>query len=103
MAQRADADAPDHTLARRLCAANIGELVRFRVMHPVRETVAVVTGELRQLSMNGGEVTVYIGVGAEEEHTLGYDTIVIRRPAEDYSDVKYLLGNDPEYAQFGLR
>ncbi|AHJ88357.1 hypothetical protein CG91_gp057 [Mycobacterium phage 39HC] len=100
---RGDATQPDVRHASQLCADHIGTLIRFRVTDDGRETVAIVTGELRQLSITQSNVTVLIGVGAEEEHTLAHDDYVIVRPAEHYGDVEVFMGRDPDYAQYGQR
>ncbi|AGT12961.1 hypothetical protein KAYACHO_57 [Mycobacterium phage KayaCho] len=65
--------------------------------------MAIVTGELRQLSIDARHVAVLIGNGAEEEYTLEHDEPVIIRPAEHYGDVEVHLGRDPEYAQQAKR
>lgn len=100
---RGDTMQPTALAANELTAAHIGNLIRFRVTRDDRETVAIVTGELRQLSANQAEVHVRLGIGAEDEHTLEHDATVILRPAEHYGDVEVYLGRDPEYAQMRVR
>lgn len=84
------------TFADRLSAADIGTLVRFRGYDEVRETASIWTGELRQLSANGTDVSIHIGNMAELEFTLKHTDPVILHPERTYADVAVFLGNDPE-------
>ncbi|AHJ88557.1 hypothetical protein Jolie1_057 [Mycobacterium phage Julie1] len=103
VAGRGDAQQPSHLRASLLSCEHIGSLIRFRDEDDGRETVSIVTGELRQLSITASLVTVLIGVGAEEEYSLDPLSFVILRPAEHYGDVEVFLGRDPDYAQLGKR
>lgn len=81
--------------ASQLHAGHIGHLIRFYAGNPQRETIAVITAELRQINHTGSETTVYVGIGAEHEHVMNSGDRVIINPRRDYSDVPLMLGNDP--------
>lgn len=73
-----------------LCANHIGTLIRFRQWDNNRETAVVTTAELRQLSANGDEVHIRVGLMAEVEETLGIDQPVTLCPSDSYNDVATL-------------
>ncbi|AXH47421.1 hypothetical protein SEA_HANGMAN_57 [Mycobacterium phage Hangman] len=76
--------------------ADIGQTIRFRQWDNNTEIARVLTGELRQLSANGGEIHICIGLGAETEETLFNDQPVTLRPTDQYNDVPTLALYDDQ-------
>ncbi|QQV92951.1 hypothetical protein SEA_MUDSLIDE_57 [Mycobacterium phage Mudslide] len=76
--------------------ADIGQTIRFRQWDNNTEIARVLTGELRQLSANGGEIHICIGLGASTEETLFNDQPVTLRPTDQYNDVPTLALYDDQ-------
>ena len=73
-----------------ICADDIGRTMRFYTWDATRQIASIVTGELRQLSANGEEVTVHFGLMAEREWTFQRGETVAFEPRFDMGDVKDL-------------
>lgn len=74
----------------RICAADIGRMIRWYEWDARREVATVATAELRQISSTSAEVVLICGLGADREVTFLHGEEVVFEPQLDYSDVPEL-------------
>lgn len=74
--------------ANALTHGHIGRIIRFRTYSAIHQVATVITAELRQLSMDGSDITLIYGAGNTVVHP---DYPISLDPPDDYSDMPALL------------